>query len=348
MSGLRPAPLQRLLATAVLAVLPALPTTALAQAGMARLMAGDLPVTLVYPTAAPDGPVAMGPFRLQVAMNAAPVRGNGRLIVMSHGTAGSPTTDHDLARTLAAAGFVVAQPEHAGDNWRDHRLAGPASWKLRPLEISQTIDAVAKDPRFAPALDTRKVGVHGMSAGGVPALALAGGQWSLAGIVRHCIAQQKADANFCFNGLRTQAERDARAAQFVPASLPYVDATPHGGAAVHDGRVAAVALTVPLAAPFSDESLAALKVPVGVVEATRDTVLVPAFHSTRLLRLCKPCKALGALEGADHFDTLSPWPDEVDRAVRAVQGGQVTGFDRSRLPASYGRIATFFQQTLLP
>jgi predicted dienelactone hydrolase len=325
-----------------------LSTLGLAQTGMAQLKAGELPITLVYPTAAANTTVSRGPFTLQAAVGAAPLRGNGRLVVLSHGTGGSATSEFDLASTLAAAGFVVAQPEHAGDNWRDYKLAGPESWKLRPVEVSQTIDAVAQDPRFGPLLDTTKVGVHGLSAGGVSALALAGGQWSLASLVNHCIAQQKTDANFCFNGLPHQADRDARAALFAKAAEQDVDATLQGGAKVHDPRVAAVALTVPVVAPFTTESLSKLRVPVGVVEATRDTVLLPAHHSSRLLQLCKACKALGAMEGAEHFDMLSPWPDAVDQPVRAVQGGQVTGFDRGRLPASYGRVATFFQQTLLP
>ena len=50
------------------------------------------------------------------------------------------------------------------------------------------------DARFAPLLDAGKVGVHGMSAGGVSAVAQAGGQWSSASLVRHCGANLKADA----------------------------------------------------------------------------------------------------------------------------------------------------------
>ncbi len=340
---------KRWLATASLTLLGAwLPAMAVAQTGMAQLRAGALPITLVYPTAAANTTVTRGPFTLQAAVGATPLRGNGRLIVLSHGTGGSATTEFDLASTLAAAGFVVAQPEHTGDNWRDYKLAGPESWKLRPLEVTQTINAVAQDPRFSALLDTSKVGVHGLSAGGVTALALAGGQWSLANLVNHCIAQQKTDANFCFNGLPKQADRDSRATLFAKAVQHGVDATLQGGAPVHDPRVAAVAVTVPVVAPFSAESLAQLRVPVGVVEATSDTVLVPTYHSNRLLKLCKTCQALGAMEGAEHFDMLSPWPDAIDQPVRAAQGGLVSGFDRGRLPASYGRVAKFFQQTMLP
>ena len=81
---------------------------------------------------------------------AAPVRGNGRLVVISHGSGGSPWVHADLARSLVDAGFVVAMPQHRGDNYRDDRDPGPDSWTLRPQEVSRAIDAVAHDPRFAP------------------------------------------------------------------------------------------------------------------------------------------------------------------------------------------------------
>ena len=113
----------------------------------------------------------------------------------------------------------------------------------------------------------------------------------------------------------------------------------NGGAA--DARVASVAVTVPVGAIFTAESLAAIKMPVGIVEATADNVLRPAIHSGRVLAQCSQCRALGAVQGAGHFDVLSPLP-----ALLASQVGANPSFDRSLLPASNARIAAFFQQTL--
>ena len=112
----------------------------------------------------PDGTLAG--FDIDVAMDAAPTPGRHRLIVMSHGTGGSALSDHALAATLARAGFVVAQPQHAGDNHADLSQAGPVAWDTRPREVSAVIDAleqacacsrrpaarwVAWPPRAAPA-----------------------------------------------------------------------------------------------------------------------------------------------------------------------------------------------------
>ena len=331
-----------------LAVAAALASPVLqAQTGMIDLKDAAMPITVVYPTAAVASVQSLGPFEIKVALGAAPAKGNGRLIVLSHGTGGSAITSFDLASTLAAAGFVVASPEHQGDNWRDQKLAGPESWKLRPAEVSKTIDRVMADPRFAPLLDASKVGVHGMSAGGVSALAQAGGQWSMASLVRHCGANLKADIGFCLYGLRTPEEREKRAQSFavtsnLPASLETLSP------AERDARVGAVALSVPLSVIFTDESLAAIRIPVGIVEATDDDVLVPRFHSSRVLKACGSCKAIDTLTGANHFDLLSPWPESIGQQLAGLGGGAYQSkFDRARLPASYQRIATFFERTLL-
>ena len=333
---------------------PALtPSLALAQTGMMELKGAAMPITVVYPTAAAAPLQSLGPFQIKAALGAAPAKGNGRLIVLSHGTGGSAITSFDLASTLAAAGFVVASPEHQGDNWRNQKLAGPESWMLRPTEVSKTIDAVMADPRFAPLLDASKVGVHGMSAGGVSALAQAGGQWSMASLVRHCGANLKADVGFCLFGLRTPQEREQRAQSYaVTSNLPASMEALNGGPDARDARVAAVALSVPLSAIFTEQSLAAIRIPVGIVEATEDDVLLPRFHSNRVLKLCGSCVPLGPLKGANHFDVLSPWPESIGKQLASDGGGadRVSAgskFDRTLLPASYQRIATFFQQNLL-
>ena len=100
-----------------------------------------------------------------------------------------------------------------------------------------------------------------------------------------------------------------------------------------------------MCAPFSDASLAALRMPVAVIQAPRDTVLAPAWHSGRVLQLCSTCQLLGTLDGG-HFDVLSPWPDAMAQQVLAAYGPQPSGFDRSRLPAQYQRLAAFFQHHL--
>lgn len=357
--------LPRLLCRAALALAAFAATTAAqAQTGYAETRAGDLPVTLVYPTAATAQPVDHGPFRLVIARDAEPLPGRRRLIVLSHGTMGDTNSSHTLAATLAAAGFVVAQPLHTGDNFRDASLAGPESFKRRPGEVSRVIDALAADPAWRARLDLQRVGVYGMSAGGVSALSLAGARWRVLSLVRHCQQHAQDDKGFCFNGLTDPAkvaERQARydAARGVPELfLPAELKAWHGGRAVETGddprpdpRVAAVAVAVPVSAIFDAASLARIRIPVGVVSASEDTMLVPAYHSSHVLRHCGSCRLLMELKGATHLDVLSPWPAQVARAVGAQQsrGGELgANFDPAQRDEAHRRIAAFFAATLAP
>ena len=158
---------------------------------------GDGVVTIFYPSTDEAKPVKRGPFTFQLAVQGAPVRGNGRLVVISHGSGGSPWLHANLAQTLAGDGFVVAVPEHRGDNYKDHSTPGPESWKQRPAEVSRTIDAVGQEARLRPLLSLDRVGMYGMSAGGHTALTLAGGRWSPAGFRRHCEAHISEDFPAC-------------------------------------------------------------------------------------------------------------------------------------------------------
>jgi predicted dienelactone hydrolase len=356
-----PPALAPLLAAAMMSCLPA---PAAAQVGLASWHPPTLaqPVTLVYPTTAASRPTAFGPFTIDVAVDAEPGDVRHRLVVMSHGTAGSPLPDHALAARLARAGFVVAQLLHDGDNHQDRRLAGPESFRLRPQEAVRVIDALAADPAWSARLDLGRVGVHGMSAGGVTALA--GAQWRTLNLVRHCQAHPQDDEAFCFQGARSPEQRAERQARFDRARfwpdwvLPAELKAWHGGRTPQRGqddprpdpRIASVTAAVPVAAIFDAESLQRIRVPVGLVSARLDTVLVPRFHSSHVLAFCKRCEQLADLP-AGHFDVLWPWPAGLARAVAAEQwrGGDTTpGFDPALRDAAHERIVAFHRRHLLP
>lgn len=338
--------------------------------GMRQIQSGGMTITLVYPTAAVAQDVTYGAFTVHIAINAAPLPaastaapGKRALIVLSHGTAGSALPEHTLATTLARAGFVVAQPEHRGDNWQDFSKAGPESWKTRPHDVSETIDAVARDPELAPLVDTHRVGVHGMSAGGVTGLALAGAQWRMLNLVQHCAQNLDEDIGFCLNGLATQPSVQLlRKSQFAMGRMltettaPTRFKTLHGGASPSaspdprpDPRVAAISLAVPIGVIFTPESLARIRIPVGLSTAGKDGVLLPRFHSQHVLRYCKTCTTLSDHPQAGHFDWLSPWPASIAQTVAATQmrGGMPNpAFSNEARQKAFDQIALFFKQKL--
>jgi predicted dienelactone hydrolase len=329
-----------------------LPAAVLAGVGVKKLAprGDDGPVTVFYPSAAPEAAVQRGPFRLSLAEGAAPARGNGRLVVISHGSGGNAWAHSELARALVKEGFVVAVPLHHRDNALDPSRPGPDSWKRRPAEVSRAIDAVATDATLGPlALD--RVGVYGMSAGGHTALTLAGGRWSPAQFRRHCEAHLAEDFHACV-GLFTELKGDAfdgvrKFTALAAIRTLFRDDTWQ----VHsDPRVKAVVAAVPLAADFDAASLAAPRVPLGLVTAARDAWLAPRFHGDAILAACLPrCEQVGALAQGGHGALLSPLPPaEVLPPIAARLLADPPGFQRAELPALDARIAAFFRRHLLP
>lgn len=308
---------------------------------------GDGPVTVFYPAIEPDQTVSRGPFQLQLAAQGTPVQGNGRLVVISHGSGGNPWVHTDLARALVTAGFVVALPEHAGDNSKDFSTPGPESWKRRPAEVSRAIDAVAQDTRLAPLVTLDKVGVFGGSAGGHTALVFAGGRWSPERFRQHCEAHIAEDFSSCV-GFTTRLRGNLldglkKAVALAIIRHRFGDSTLYDH---QDPRVQATVASVPFAADFDMVSLATPRIPLGMVTAGKDTNQVPRFHSSAVLAACNNrCTHIAHLADASHGAMLSPMPpmhllDDLSRELL----GDPPGFDRRVLPEVDAQIVGFFLQ----
>src|SRR6266849_225037 len=333
----------------LLAAALALSSAARAAVGVTEIASKDGdPVTVFYPSSAEEKPLKRGPFTLDFAAQGAPVRGNGRLVVVSHGTGGSPWVHSDLARALVESGFVVAVPEHRGDNYKDLSAAGPESWKRRPAEVSRAIDAAGQDPRFARLLALDKAGMYGMSAGGHTALSLAGGRWSPARFRDHCEAHIAEDFYSCV-GLATRLNGDfldglKKTIALAVIRWRFEDTTSYTHA---EPRIAAIVAGIPYAADFDMGSLAAPRVPLALVTARQDKWLLPRFHSDRVLQRCAAGERLGDFPNGGHGALLSPFPPGRS-GLAAELMNDPPGFDRSALPEMNRRIAAFFRRHLLP
>jgi predicted dienelactone hydrolase len=342
-------PLRTLLATL------ATVATAAAHAGTGLMtlsgVTGDGRVTVFYPTAQADAPVQRGPFRLALAENAPPAHGNGRLVVVSHGTGSNAWVYTDLARALVADGFVVAIPEHRGDNAFDHSQMGPASWKLRPMEVSHAIDSVGRSPVLAPLVSLERVGMYGMSAGGHTALTLAGGRWSPAQLRRHCAEHMDDDFASCVGGvtaLRGNVFDGLK--KTVALGVIRMKLKDETWYQYRDPRIQAIVASVPFAVDFDPASLARPPVPLGLVTAGKDKWLAPRFHSDRVLQACRPrCELVAEIPGGGHGALLSPLPPMENLSPELIDLlADPPRFDRAQLPAVDQRIGAFFRQHLLP
>lgn len=324
--------------------------TAQASVGVTELpgIQGDGPITVFYPSSSEAKPIQRGPFALTLAANGEPMQGKHRLVMISHGSGGSPWVHADLAQRLVEAGFVVALPEHAGDNWHDMSKVGPESWKRRPAEVSRAIDAVTHDARFAPLLSPGRVGMFGMSAGGHTALTLAGGRWSPSALLKHCEAHLAEDFPTCV-GLTARLNGDwlDGIKKFVTGIVIRQRLNDLNWYSFDEPRIKAVVAEVPFAVDFDPQSLAVPSVPLGLVQAGKDAWLSPRFHIGAVRNACAGCTVVADVPDAGHGSFLSPQPVNLsERAAELLN--DPPGFDRAEVPRVYGAIVDFFRQHLLP
>lgn len=317
--------------------------------GVTTLGTVDRPITVFYPSRSPAQRIPRGELSYNGAPNAPAVAGNQRLIVLSHGSGGSPLAHTGLAQALVNGGYIVAMPEHAGDNYRDHSLVGPPSWKLRPAEVSAAIDAVTQDARFAPLFDAQRVGMWGMSAGGHTALTLAGGRWAPARLLAHCEANLTRDYATC-TGAATRLDGGVLDGPKQWIAMPLIrrhlkdDLADYGHT---DPRLRAVAAGVPLAVDFDPQSLAQPVVALGLIQAQADEWLVPEFHSAAIMATCKTCEWIADLPSAGHGALLDPLPTSSPARIQRLLDDP-KDFDRATvLPDLYRRTLAFFDKHLL-
>jgi predicted dienelactone hydrolase len=315
-----------------------------AQVGWSQLeVAGSTPgapattVALYYPTADKSRAVAMGPFILNVAIQAVPEPTVKGLILFSHGLGGSELGHSRLAEALASRGYLVAALRHPGDNWQDHSLLTDTPTRYfdtRPRQVSWVIDALLRDPkwkdRIARDAQGLRIGAVGHSAGGYTVLALVGGEPDLSRIGRHCQAEGAEDPIFCSMG--------ASVRNAAPAPAPAPAGTP-----LKDDRVRAVVAMSPVGVVFTAESLARIKAPTAIYVAASDRFLVPRFHAEWIAQNM-PRAELHRVANAWHFafmDTPTmpiPSPD-------GDIGANPPGFDRAAfLQTLGGDLAAFFDQ----
>jgi len=217
--------------------------------------------------------LTVGPYTLKGRRDCPTAGDKLPLVVISHGHGGSFLGHHDLAETLADAGYVVAAINHPGDTFSDmSRAADLQEFVERPADIKRLIDFMTGPSPFAAHLDRDRIGFFGFSRGGYTGLVLLGANPDWAGAASdHC---QHVPRPFC--------------QQILDKRTPAQPLT-------HDPRIKAAVLADPLAIFFSAESLAPIKTPVQLWASSRggDGVLpshvafvdanLPAQHDYRVV-----------------------------------------------------------------
>jgi predicted dienelactone hydrolase len=228
---------------------------------------------VLYPSAAPERDARMGPYAMSLAPDAEPAGARSPLVVISHGTGGTPLVYRGLAAHLARAGFVVALPTHPGNNRGDDSLANSIeNLEGRPRHLRLLIDALFADAALGPRLLPDRVGVVGHSMGGYTALAIAGGRPA------------------------------ARAPDGASRTL----------AVEHDPRVRALVLLAPAVPWFMGPgALARVHVPILMLTGEHDQATSP-WHAQVVTRGLPATTRIEhrVVAGAGHFAFLTPFPPE--------------------------------------
>lgn len=267
-------------------------TAELAEAGTGT----PFPMSVMYPTTASSAPQRLGPFSLDLAIGAEPLPGKYPLVVVSHGSGGSPLTHRLLARHLAANGVVVGLPEHPGNNRNDNALADTIEiLERRPGHLATAADWFFGGSPFAGSLTPGSYAVVGHSLGGYTALALAGG---------------------------------------VPSTLPREtgDDPAQRIEVAPDPRVSALVLLAPATPWFSlPGALAAVRTPILLLAGEKDEIC-PTPWMPRVVVDGVPAGTpveYRVVDDAGHFSFLSPWPEAMTSPA-FPPSQDPHGFDRHR------------------
>ncbi|MFD2170504.1 alpha/beta hydrolase family protein [Tumebacillus lipolyticus] len=229
---------------------------------------------VMYPTDRPEQAEQLGPYVLEVARDAELLEGEFPLVLISHGTGGSPLVYRTLARHLARNGFIVGMPEHLYNNRDDNRLEGTVqNLEYRPRHLRLAIDWFFEHEGFSRKIIPEAVSVIGHSLGGYTALAAAGG-------IPTSFPQESSDGQ-------------SRIIEVVP-----------------DHRIKSLVLLAPASVWFRAEgALRAVNLPILMLDAENDPY-TPPFHAQIIIGgVADPNKIqYTTVENAGHFSFLSPFP----------------------------------------
>ncbi|MBL0161421.1 MAG: alpha/beta fold hydrolase [Bryobacterales bacterium] len=257
--------------------------------------ADSIPLLILYPSEAAEQNETLGPYTISAARNAPVAAGTFPLVVLSHGTGGSPLVYRTLAAHLARNGFVVLLPEHPRNNRNNNELAGTAAILAnRPRHLRLVADWAFLDDALAAALQPGAFSIIGHSLGGYTALAAAGG---------------------------------------APTAFPHespdhvsrpIEVTP-------DPRVNALVLLAPASPWFmAPGALSAVRVPILMLTAEKDPH-TPREHG-EIIRRGLPAETPlehRVVPNAGHFSFLSPFPQAMI-APSFPPSQDPAGFDREQ------------------
>ena len=244
--------------------------------------------------------VSHRPKPLEVVLLQPKAKGNGRLVLISHGLWDEPASFLGWAQWLAARGYTVLMPVHQGSDLAQQQamLVGEQpppqanELRLRPLDITALIDAVAEGRLLAGAgLNTDAVAMVGHSWGATTTLQVAGLSTTETALAKRCQDPLDPDRNLSW-----------------VLQCSWLTSAAEGS--LGDPRVkAVVAVSPPLRLLFASARGTKLSAKVLVVSGSRDWLVPPGPEAVDPLRFGDPMAnghRLVLVSGGDHFNLRAP------------------------------------------
>lgn len=191
------------------------------------------------------------------------------VVLLSHGTGGSPESLGYLARQIAQRGYVVIGAHHHGNTGREpYRAEGFLCWWERAADLSVLLTMLSGEGFFSGRLDLDRAHAVGFSLGGYAVLALAGARTSMKAYLNWA---SEADAPQA--GPREFPDVAGRIPRLLETSETFRRSWDRHGESFRDTRirtVTAIAPPPPVRA-FDAGSLRSISIPVMLITGEADT-----------------------------------------------------------------------------
>jgi predicted dienelactone hydrolase len=204
------------------------------------------------------------------------------VVLLSHGTGGSPESLGWLASRLAEAGQVVIGAHHHGNTAREpYCPEGFLCWWERAADLSALLTKLSDHGPFAGRLDTGRVSAVGFSLGAYTVRALAGALTSMERFTRWASTAPRLGS-----GSREMPGVGSHAARLLVSSVPFRESWSRQSRSYLNRRVRSV---VALAPPppvrgFDADTVARLSLPVTLITGEADEEAPSADCANWLVR----------------------------------------------------------------
>lgn len=293
-------------------VMPALPAWSLpvVQPGFRTLGVWNpttgvrLDLAIWYPTNRSPSSVDYGNWTFSASRGAPPLTGQHPLVLLSHDSAGSRFSLHQLATALVQKGFVVAAPTHLGDNIDNMSLLFTGEQLVqRARQLSATLDMLLSHSDTAPLIDPQRIGVLGIGPGGTAALLLAGARLDPTGWSSYC-TRSPARSN------------DPYCSPWAKVRMDKLVATPGLEASFRDRRIRIAAAVAPTYCMLlTPNGLTRIRIPLLLLKAGKDRLNRPPSDAEALARALPHLTQFGILPEANAAALMSPCSENMAQTL---------------------------------